>query len=57
MWFGRSLCPHQSFWLPHQRNTDIEGMGGAAMLKGPRENTIIASLEVEGSGLQNSGPG
>ena len=27
-WFGRSLWPHQSFWLPHQRNKAVEGMGG-----------------------------
>ena len=38
-WFGRNLCPHQPFWLPHQRNMDIEGVGGA-MLKGPGENTV-----------------
>ena len=38
VWFGWSLWPHQSFWLLHQRNMDIEGMG-ATILKGPRENT------------------
>ena len=27
-WFGRSSCPHQPLWLPHQRNMDIEGMEG-----------------------------
>ena len=27
-WFGRSLWPHQLFWLPHQRNRPMEGMGG-----------------------------
>ena len=27
-WFGRSLRPQQSFWLPHQRNRAMEGMGG-----------------------------
>ena len=28
VWLGRSLWPHQSFWSPHQRNMDIEGMRG-----------------------------
>ena len=37
-WVG--MGPHQPFWLPNQRNMDIEGMG-AAMLKGPGENTGI----------------
>ena len=36
-WFGQSLWPHQSFWLQHQKNMDIEG--GAAMLIGPGVNT------------------
>ena len=28
VWFGQSLWPHQSLWLPHQRNEVMEGMGG-----------------------------
>ena len=37
-WSGRSLWPHQSFWLPHQEIWILKAWG-AAMLKGPRENT------------------
>ena len=44
-WFGRSLRPHQSFWLPHQRNRAMEGMGGT-VLKGPGENTGLSNLTV-----------
>ena len=40
---GWSLCPHQSFWLPHQRNVHTKGWGGAAMLTWPRENTVSTS--------------
>ena len=30
VWFGWSLWLHQSFRLPHQRNIDLEGMGGCS---------------------------
>ena len=28
VWFGRSLWPHKSFWLPQQSKSAVEGMGG-----------------------------
>ena len=35
-WFGWSLWPHQSFWIPHIK--EILKAWGPAMLKGPGEN-------------------
>ena len=37
-WLGRGLWPYQTFWLPHQRNMDIEGMGGPLCWKAWREH-------------------
>ena len=40
-WFGRSLEPHQTFWVTHQTKTSLEGI----LLKGPGENTVWVVCE------------
>ena len=45
-WFGRSLWPHQLFRLLHQKNMDIEGMGGPLCWKGLGRTLIHVHVHV-----------